>query len=216
MKTVTTHSNGQTNRKTLSSQIDRLDEILDGLAEGLQGAVAGAIQEVMTQVVRQAVQETVAQTLQQVPLAQATVPAADPGTQPLKPTFLQKLKAAWNWIKQTIRQKTVQAAQSACRLCAWGLHKLQKQLARPRTWLLRLLQVCRQVGIALAQLAQSGWRHRRGVGVSLGAGVLLGLGSYLSGPVITSILTGLSGATLAAGSMISLAVLRLLRGSEQT
>ncbi|HEY7328498.1 MAG TPA: hypothetical protein VH592_12695 [Gemmataceae bacterium] len=56
--TMGTHTNGQT-RKTLASQIDRLDGILDGL----DAALAGAVQEAVEQAVKQAVQAVLAEVL---------------------------------------------------------------------------------------------------------------------------------------------------------
>jgi hypothetical protein len=53
-----TSTNG-TPRKTLESQIDRLDRILDGLANALQEAVTTAVKEGVSQVVREALREFV-------------------------------------------------------------------------------------------------------------------------------------------------------------
>ena len=62
---TTTMSNGQT-RKTLASQLDRLDAILDGLSVGLNEAVATAVEGAVERAVRQAVGEAVKETLQAV------------------------------------------------------------------------------------------------------------------------------------------------------
>src|SRR5439155_25922717 len=56
--TMTTTTNGQV-RKTLASQLDRLDSILDGLSEGLNEAVATAVQGAVELAVRQAVGQAV-------------------------------------------------------------------------------------------------------------------------------------------------------------
>jgi hypothetical protein len=65
---MTTATNGV--RKTLASQIDRLDSILDGLSDGLNEAVAtaveGAVGRAVQVAVRQAVGEAVRETLQAV------------------------------------------------------------------------------------------------------------------------------------------------------
>ena len=65
---MTTTTNGV--RKTLASQIDRLDSILDGLSDGLNEAVAtaveGAVGRAVQVAVRQAVGEAVRETLQAV------------------------------------------------------------------------------------------------------------------------------------------------------
>src|SRR5436305_7126922 len=62
--TTATTTNGV--RKTLASQLDRLDSILDGLSEGLNEAVATAVEGAVERAVRQAVGEAVKETLQAV------------------------------------------------------------------------------------------------------------------------------------------------------
>jgi hypothetical protein len=62
---MTTTTNGQA-RKTLASQLDRLDSILDGLSEGLNEAVATAVEGAVGRAVKQAVGEAVRETLQAV------------------------------------------------------------------------------------------------------------------------------------------------------
>ena len=62
---MTTTINGQ-ERKTLASQLDRLDSILDGLSDALDGAVATAVEGAVERAVRQAVSEAVKETLQAV------------------------------------------------------------------------------------------------------------------------------------------------------
>jgi hypothetical protein len=60
-----TTTNGR-ERKTLASQLDRLDSILDGLSEALNGAVASAVEGAVERAVKQAVGEAVRETLQAV------------------------------------------------------------------------------------------------------------------------------------------------------
>jgi hypothetical protein len=62
---MTTTTNGQV-RRTLASQLDRLDSILDGLSEALNGAVATAVEGAVERAVKQAVGEAVRETLQAV------------------------------------------------------------------------------------------------------------------------------------------------------
>ena len=59
---MSTMTNGQV-RKSLASQIDRLDHILDGLAEGLNEAVATAVKEAVALAVQEAVHGIVAEVL---------------------------------------------------------------------------------------------------------------------------------------------------------
>jgi hypothetical protein len=60
--TKTLEMNGPA-RKTLASQLDRLDSILDGLSEGLTDAVASAVREAVGQAVREAVQAVLTELL---------------------------------------------------------------------------------------------------------------------------------------------------------
>src|SRR5262245_30688312 len=62
---MTTTTNGQ-ERKTLASQLDRLDSILDGLSDALNGAVASAVEAAVERSVRLAVAAAVKQTFQAV------------------------------------------------------------------------------------------------------------------------------------------------------
>src|SRR5262249_35574682 len=62
---MTTTTNGQ-ERKTLASQLDRLDSILDGLSDALNEAVATAVEGAVERAVKQAVGEAVRETLQAV------------------------------------------------------------------------------------------------------------------------------------------------------
>src|SRR5262245_39178743 len=61
MTTTTTNSH---TRKTLASQIDRLDSLLDGLSENLNQAVADAVQGAVELAVRQAVGQAVMEAVQ--------------------------------------------------------------------------------------------------------------------------------------------------------
>src|SRR5262245_1569187 len=63
MPTTTTNSH---TRKTLASQIDRLDSLLDGLSEGLNQTVADSVQGAVELAVRQAVGQAVKEAVQAV------------------------------------------------------------------------------------------------------------------------------------------------------
>jgi hypothetical protein len=77
----TLETNGQT-RKTLASQLDRLDSILDGLSEGLSDAVASAVREAVGLAVREAVQAVLAELLTNPALREQLQKAAAPGPPP--------------------------------------------------------------------------------------------------------------------------------------
>src|SRR6516165_5621160 len=83
--TKTLEMNGPA-RKTLASQLDRLDGILDGLSEGLSDAVAQAVREAVGLAVQEAVQAVLTELLTnpalreqlQGPSAAESAPPDDP------------------------------------------------------------------------------------------------------------------------------------------
>jgi hypothetical protein len=77
----TLETNGQT-RKTLASQLDRLDSILDGLSEGLHQAVAQAAREAVGLAVREAVQAVLTELLTNPGMREQLQKAASPTPPP--------------------------------------------------------------------------------------------------------------------------------------
>jgi hypothetical protein len=203
--------NGRLPRKTLSSQLDRLDQILDGLADSLNDAVAGAAREGVLQVVREAVQDAVHDALASVP---PPSPAATPS--PGSTNWKEKLKAAWAWLKAAVAGVAVLAGSRVRRWWAWGLDKFRKLLIAPGGWWQKLAQGCRRAGDVLAQLTQFAWQHRTLAGVALGVGLATALGSYLAGPLTASLLSGLCSTALAAGGLAALSLWRLLGAVDET
>jgi hypothetical protein len=101
--TTRTPSNGQP-RKTLASQLDRLDGILDGL----DTALAGAVQEAVEQVVKQAVQAVLTEVLTNRELQEQLQQAAQHSPPPEEPhgkaSILNRL---WQATTENVR-RTVQ------------------------------------------------------------------------------------------------------------
>jgi hypothetical protein len=79
--TKTLEMNGPA-RKTLASQIDRLDGILDGLSEGLTDAVASAVREAVGLAVQEAVRAVLAELLTNPALREQLQKAASPASPP--------------------------------------------------------------------------------------------------------------------------------------
>jgi hypothetical protein len=104
--TTRTTSNGQP-RKTLASQLDRLDGILDGL----DAALAGAVQDAVEQAVKQAVQAVLTEVLtnrqlqEQFQQAAESVPPPEPPHR--KPSMANRL---WQATTENVR-RTVQTVQ---------------------------------------------------------------------------------------------------------
>jgi hypothetical protein len=81
MTTTKTYANGQ-ERKTLASQIDRLDTILDGLSEALSESVATAVQEAVSLAVKEAVQTVLTEVLTNPELRDLLQPPTPPPPAP--------------------------------------------------------------------------------------------------------------------------------------
>jgi hypothetical protein len=212
MATLTnTNGSSRATRKTLSSQIDRLDAVLDGLADNLDDAVAGVVKKVVGQVVREAVEEAVRQTLARVPAAQPNPPPPPPR----QPSLGERCRATWAWIKRTTTRAASAVGQSVCRLAGWSLAKTQQALGSVTTAVLRLLQSCHQGCARLTQLARSAWAQCKVAGSVLAVGVGAGLGGYMAGPVVASLVSGVASALLTAGSMAVLSLCRWLSGTQE-
>jgi hypothetical protein len=105
-----TPSNGQP-RKTLASQLDRLDGVLDGL----DAALAGAVQEAVEQAVKQAVQAVLTEVLTNRQLQEQLQQAAQPAP-PLEEHHGQQNMPYRLWQATTAGvRRTVQAVQQAGR-----------------------------------------------------------------------------------------------------
>src|SRR5262245_29708995 len=95
---TTTLNNGV--RKTLASQLDRLDMILDGLAENLNEAVAMAAANSVKEIVNVAVQEAVRAALVEI-LSNTEVQKRLTHARPATPTMIhlrEKAASCWSWI----------------------------------------------------------------------------------------------------------------------
>src|SRR5262245_8744291 len=172
MTTMT--SNGRPARKTLASQIDRLDTMLSGLAESIDETVADAVRAAVVVAVREAVQavlsevltspEVLAQLRDALPPPPLATPVATPAA---GPTLKERLAQAWSWLGTKVR--------SVLGACQGGLNRLgaaavcqcrRVQHAARATWLrLRVL------------------RYFRGqVLLALGLGTAAGVAAYLAAP----------------------------------
>jgi hypothetical protein len=107
----------------------------------------------------------------------------------------------------------VQAGRQAL---AWGLQKLRRGCAVVCN---RCKNITRHCSSSLRCLGTAGrhlWRFRRSCTIALTVSVLSGVGSYLAGPLIASVASGISGAALTLAGMILLPLGRLLMGHPAT
>ena len=184
--TQTNSSNGQV-RKTLASQLDRLDAILDSLSDGLDQAVATAVEQAVESAVREGVRQGVRGALGEIltdpevlAALRATAAAQAADAQPAaaaspapggKPGLLGR---AWNRVKAG-------AHQAGCALTA--ATRRARQAAATAWGGLRLLQPFR------AQIL-----------LALGVGAAAGVGAYFAGPFVAA------GAGWLAGVLSTVAV----------
>jgi len=205
MTSSITKDNGQLPRKTLSTQLDRLDEILDGLADSLNGAVAQAVKDAVGLAVQEAVQGVLTEVLTNPELLEKLRP--EPVSQPVPPTpaaqgpgWLSRLAGvAQNMCAKACilaRQACGKVAQVACGV--WGA-----VCARAAQTSGRVKVMAQGLGAFLGGAAGVAWQARKPLLIALGVGSALGLGCYLAGPVVSSAVSGFAGFV---GSLVASAV----------
>jgi hypothetical protein len=190
---MTMISNGRSERKSLASQIDRLDAVIDALSDGLNQAVERAVE----MAAERAVANALARTLQNAHvLNQAT-----------KPNLLVRL-AKWTW-------KAIAGAAANLWTTISGTgqtvaQKLKTIGLRVKDGVVKTtLGTSRRFGLAVL----IGWlglvagmrlfsRHPKQTLFASQAGLLVGAGAYFAGPVFAATISGLSGATLVLLTMV--------------
>lgn len=105
--TTTRNNNNGQPRKTLASQLDRLDGILDGLDAALSGAVQDAVEQAVKQAVQAVLTEVLINRELQEQLQQTAQPAPPPGGPHGKPSLLNRL---WQATTANVR-RTIQMVQ---------------------------------------------------------------------------------------------------------
>lgn len=203
---TTTTLTGHAPRKTLASQLDRLDGIIDTLADGLTGAVADAVRDAVTAAVRQAVEQVLHEVLANPELLRALIgPLAPPPSVPT-PQSVQADPAPSKLTKACVQVKGAlglgwrrlrDRAKSASR---WIGTKVRALPGRVRDGLKHLRIVDRLR--SLRQAAAKAWELRRPVTLSLAAGVVAGLAGYLAGPVVSAFALGACGSTMTLAAVL--------------
>ena len=162
-------------RKTLASQLDRLDSVLDGLSENLNQAVADAVQgavhkalvELMTNPELVALLGGAAGRAAPAPAAPEAIPVqADE-----RPTLGQRLGQAKDWAGAKVRV--------ACAACGRSVRAGLGLLGGLKPRLLAL------------------WRLRKPLPVALAVGTAAGVAAFAAGPCVAGLLTGLAGSAAA-------------------
>jgi hypothetical protein len=102
-----TGTNGRAQRKSLATQLDRLDVILDGLADGLNEAVATAVAAAVTEAVGKAVEVVLREVLAAAEVQRRLRPEPVPTVPtPAAPGLVRRaawalgrgLRGCWSWV----------------------------------------------------------------------------------------------------------------------
>jgi hypothetical protein len=198
-------------RKTLASQLDRLDTILDGLADNLNEAVALAAADSMKEIVNVAVQEAVHAALVEV-LSNAELRKRLANPADGRPTTVRIVRSCWAWVVGTAKgiwKKIVAVTMAAGeKLKAKGGPLVATAGVKLRQARKEIVQRARSGWMLMAALAALAKRFRTQLLVALGIGVLVGVVCYFAGREVASLGCGLAGFV---GSLASGAVSRLRR-----
>jgi hypothetical protein len=188
--TTATLDNGV--RKTLASQIDRLDAILDGLAENLNEAVADGVKEAVTVAVQEAVHAALVEIL-----SNAEVRRRLSVQTPVLDRLAEKARSCWNWLAgaaKGIWGKVVATATAAgdkvqAKVGSLVTEATAKVCQAPQ----QVIKCVRTGGMLMTTLASLAKRFRTQLLVALAVGVLVGVVCYLAGREVASVVCGVAG-----------------------
>jgi len=192
-------------RKTLASQIDRLDSILDGLAENLNEAVADSVKGAVTVAVQEAVHAALVEILSNAQVRRRL--SVQP---PVLVRLAEKARSCRSWLAGTAKavwSKVVATATAAG----------DKVQAKVRPFVTEATAKVRQAPQRVVRCARTGWmlmttlaslakRFRTQLLVALAVGVLVGVVCYVAGREVASVVCGLAAF---AGSLAAEVVSRL-------
>jgi hypothetical protein len=200
--TTTTSTNGRAERKSLASQLDRLDTILDGLADGLNEAVATAVKQAVVVAVEAAVRELLASA--ELHRRLHPEPAAKPGFFRRAASMLCRgavslAKGCWSGAVSLVCHCTVKTTAVVSALNEGGV----QVVARARRGVAAFARRVWLGGFVAAGVAR---RFRTTLLVAACVGAGLALACYLAGPAVSSLVNGVAGflGALAAGALARL------------
>jgi hypothetical protein len=203
----TTNANGR-QRKSLASQIDRLDEMLDGLADGLNGAVADAVKGAVAIAVQEAVRAALTEVLSN-PAVLAKLqpvqpaPAAEPAV--AVPTLSERLASCGNWAAEKVQSAGACIRTGLGRVRALGSaligHATQGAGVVLETTSRKVCQVARRCRLL--------WHIRYQLALALGVGLILGVAGFFAGPILSAAASALCGFIVTLAAQAALWVHRL-------
>jgi hypothetical protein len=195
---TTTNSNSRVARKSLASQIDRLDSMLEGLAENLNEAVATAVRDAVHQAVREAVAAVVKEVLTNAELLRTiheqTVPVqAFPQLSPQSRDSTGSLKKVSSYIRNTLNQVAEQISALIGKAQLRVADQLQQTKAALRERRDQIVASCRGICQALPGILMLVWHLRKPLLLAMAIGCTVGLGCYFAGPLVASLTSGVAG-----------------------
>jgi hypothetical protein len=169
-------------RKTLADQLDRLDTILDGLADALNEAVAEAV----AVAVKAALAEALAhpELLQRVQEGQTSAAPVQTDKPSALRTLLAKARLLGGRLLRHLSEGGKKAGSAIRSGCSSARDTLAKRFRPAQQWLTFV------------------WHLRGPVLLALGAGSAVGLACYVAGPLVASLVSGLSGTSAALDAQV--------------
>jgi hypothetical protein len=196
MTATNTNTNGQVQRKTLASQLDRLDSIIDDLANGLNETVADVLRQTISTVVPQVVQGIVQQVL-------------------THPDVLRLLAAQQVTSAATTATPIEQAQTSRLgSMCRWAGKKIRNGWSGICNTIHKLPEGIRYLGRKIGHGFNKVWEYRRPVLISLIVGLAAGGVGYLGGEVIASLALGLCSSTMTFLGILAAPFVRLWKSLQ--
>jgi hypothetical protein len=199
---MTTSADGRTERKSLASQLDRLDRILDGLADGLNEAVAAAVKQAVVVAVDAAVRELLASAELQRRLH------PQPAT---KAGFFRRVASVVCRGAVSLAKGCRSSAVSLVSHCRAKTSEAVSALREGQVVIVErarrgMTAFARQVWLGGFVAAGVARRFRKPLLVATCVGTTLALACYMAGPTVSSLVNGVAGflGALAAGVLARL------------
>jgi len=200
--TMKPNSNGNVQRKSLASQLDRLDSILDGLDQALTGAITEAVKEAVSTAVSEAVRATLIEVV-------------------TNPDVLALLRGGIAPVASVQVSASAAADSAAPRPTVVG--RVRRFVSS--SWKRALAKV-RGVGAGVAQRIRSVrdgikatyqgisaiWRLKRAVLIALGIGAAVGVVGYVASPWCAGVIGGIGAMGTALGAQLAFWTRRLFAG----
>ena len=127
-----------------------------------------------------------------------------------RPSIREVIKRGWSWACKKVTQAATHVKKKLGQGLAWCVDKLRQGCAALRHGPSRLAACSVSIMATLGAVSVTLWRLRRSCSIALSVGLIAGVVGYFAGPIISSMLCGLSGMALTLSSMILLPLWRLL------